>query len=51
MKVYQISAIALMVVKNMEKSSNFYSQIPGFKLEYGGAIVDTFTIFKILQWW
>ena len=50
MKVYQISAISLMV-KNMEKSSNFYSQIPGFKLEYGGAIVDTFTIFKILQWW
>jgi catechol 2,3-dioxygenase-like lactoylglutathione lyase family enzyme len=46
MKVYQISAVTLMV-KNMEKSCNFYSQIPGFKLEYGGTPADTFTTFKI----
>jgi hypothetical protein len=31
----------------MEKSSNFYSQIPGFKLVYGGSSKDTFTTFEI----
>ncbi len=29
--VYRISVVTLMV-KNMEQSCNFYSQIPGFKL-------------------
>jgi catechol 2,3-dioxygenase-like lactoylglutathione lyase family enzyme len=46
MKVYQISAVTLMV-KNMEKSCNFYSRIPGSRLEYGGSPADTFTTFKI----
>jgi catechol 2,3-dioxygenase-like lactoylglutathione lyase family enzyme len=43
---YRISAVTLLI-KNMEKSSNFYSQIPGFKLVYGGSSKDTFTTFEI----
>lgn len=46
MKVYQISAVTLFI-KNMEKSCNFYSCIPGWRLEYGGSPADTFTTFKI----
>lgn len=46
MKVYRISAVTL-IVKNMEKSCNFYCQIPGFKVVYGGSSGDTFTTFEI----
>jgi catechol 2,3-dioxygenase-like lactoylglutathione lyase family enzyme len=45
-KVYKISAITLSV-KNMQKSCKFYSEIPGFKIVYGGSNDDTFTTFKI----
>lgn len=45
-EVYRISAVTL-IIKNMEKSCNFYSQIPGFKLVYGGSFKDTFTTFEI----
>lgn len=45
MKVYRISAVTLNI-KDMQKSCNFYSRIPGFKLIYGGA-ADTFTTFEI----
>ena len=31
----------------MERSCSFYSQIPGFKLVYGGLSDDTFTTFEI----
>jgi catechol 2,3-dioxygenase-like lactoylglutathione lyase family enzyme len=46
MKVYQISAVTL-IIKNMDRSRNFYSQIPGFKLVYGGSSEDTFTTYEI----
>lgn len=46
MKVYQISAVTL-VVRKMEKSCSFYSQIPGFALEYRGTPTDTFTSFRV----
>jgi catechol 2,3-dioxygenase-like lactoylglutathione lyase family enzyme len=45
-KVYQISAVTL-IIKNMERSCNFYSKIPGFKLVYGGSYDDTFTTYEI----
>lgn len=31
----------------MERSCNFYSQIPGFKLVYGGSSTDPFTTYQI----
>ena len=31
----------------MERSCSFYSQIPGFKLVYGGSSDDTFSTFEI----
>ena len=46
MKVYQISAVTL-VVRSMERSCSFYSQIPGFELEYGGAPTDVFSSFRV----
>ena len=46
MEVYQISAVTLMV-KNMEKSCNFYSRIPGFRLVYGGTTADSFSTFEV----
>jgi catechol 2,3-dioxygenase-like lactoylglutathione lyase family enzyme len=46
MKVYEISAITLRIVK-MDKSCRFYSQIPGFRLVYGGAVNDTFSTYEI----
>src|SRR6266487_5272157 len=46
MKVYKISAVTL-IIKNMERSCNFYSKIPGFKVVYGGTGDDTFTTYKI----
>jgi catechol 2,3-dioxygenase-like lactoylglutathione lyase family enzyme len=45
-EVYRISAVTL-VIKNMERSCSFYSQIPGFRLVYGGSSKDTFTTFEI----
>jgi catechol 2,3-dioxygenase-like lactoylglutathione lyase family enzyme len=46
MKVHKISAVTL-IIKNMERSCNFYSEIPGFKLVYGGSPDDTFTTYEI----
>jgi catechol 2,3-dioxygenase-like lactoylglutathione lyase family enzyme len=46
MDVYRISAITLKV-KDMEKSCLLYSQIPGFRLAYGGKPSDSFTTFEI----
>ncbi len=43
---YRISAVTLLI-KNMKRSCNFYSQIPGFKLIYGGSSNDFFTTYKI----
>jgi catechol 2,3-dioxygenase-like lactoylglutathione lyase family enzyme len=48
MKIYKISAVTL-IIENMKKSCSFYSQIPGFKLVYGGSSDDTFTTFEIEQ--
>lgn len=45
MKVYRISAVTLKI-KDMGKSCNLYSRIPGFKLVYGGA-ADPFTTFEV----
>lgn len=46
MKVYTISAVTLNI-ENMERSCNFYSHIPGFKLAYGGSATDSFTTYEI----
>jgi catechol 2,3-dioxygenase-like lactoylglutathione lyase family enzyme len=46
MEIYKISAVTL-IIKNMQKSCSFYSQIPGFKLVYGGSSDDTFSTFEI----
>jgi catechol 2,3-dioxygenase-like lactoylglutathione lyase family enzyme len=46
MEIYRISAVTL-IIENMERSCSFYSQIPGFKLVYGGSSDDTFTTFEI----
>ncbi len=45
-KVYRISAITLKV-QNMERSCQFYSKIPGFKVVYGGRPHDTFSTFEL----
>ena len=45
-KVNRISAVTL-IIKNMKRSCNFYSQIPGFKLVYGGSSTDPFTTYQI----
>ena len=45
-KVYAISAVTLFI-ENMERSCNFYSSVPGFKLVYGGSLTDSFTITKL----
>ena len=45
-EVYRISAVTLLI-KNMKRSCSFYSQIPGFRLVYGGSSNDTFTTFEI----
>ena|SRR4029079_9686831 len=44
--VYRISAVTL-IIKNMKRSCNFYSQIPGFKLICGGSSNDSFTTYQI----
>ena len=45
-KVYTISAVTLFI-ENMERSCNFYSSIPGFKLVYGGSLTDSFTTYEV----
>ncbi len=45
MEVYGISAVTL-IVNSMEKSYDFYSQVPGFRLVHGGA-TDEFTSFEL----
>ena len=44
--IYRISAVTL-IIQNMERSCNFYSQIPGFKLVYGGSFNDSFTTYRV----
>jgi catechol 2,3-dioxygenase-like lactoylglutathione lyase family enzyme len=44
--VYRISAVTL-IIKNMKRSCNFYSKIPGFRLAYGGSSNDSFTTYEI----
>jgi len=46
MNVYKISAVTLLV-KDMQRSCNFYSKIPGFKLIYGGHHDEPFTTYEI----
>lgn len=45
-EVTRMSALTL-IVKNMEKSCSFYSNIPGFKLIYGGSPNDSFTTYEL----
>ena len=45
-EVNRISAVTL-IITNMKRSCDFYSQIPGFKLVYGGSSDDSFTTYKI----
>jgi catechol 2,3-dioxygenase-like lactoylglutathione lyase family enzyme len=45
-EVNRISAVTL-IIKNMERSCSFYSNIPGFKLTYGGTSSDSFTTYHI----
>ncbi|WP_148685394.1 VOC family protein [Candidatus Nitrosocosmicus hydrocola] len=45
-EVNRISAVTL-IIKNMERSCNFYSNIPGFKLTFGGTSNDSFTTYQI----
>jgi catechol 2,3-dioxygenase-like lactoylglutathione lyase family enzyme len=35
------------MIKNMKRSCDFYSNIPGFRLAYGGSSNDSFTTFEI----
>lgn len=44
--VYRISAVTL-IIKNMKRSCDFYSKIPGFKLVYGGSSEDSFATYEI----
>ncbi|MDQ6724000.1 MAG: hypothetical protein M3Z01_07035 [Thermoproteota archaeon] len=44
--VYRIFDVTL-IIQKMKRSCNFYSQIPGFKLVYGGSSLDSFTIYQI----
>jgi catechol 2,3-dioxygenase-like lactoylglutathione lyase family enzyme len=46
MKVYNISAITLRI-RDMDKSCNFYSQIPGFRLVHGGSAGSSFSTYEI----
>jgi catechol 2,3-dioxygenase-like lactoylglutathione lyase family enzyme len=46
MKVSEISAITLRIMK-MDRSCHFYSQIPGFRLVYGGSSNDIFSTYEI----
>lgn len=44
--MYKISAITLRI-KEMERSCRFYSQVPGFRLVYGGSTNDNFSTYEI----
>jgi catechol 2,3-dioxygenase-like lactoylglutathione lyase family enzyme len=44
--IIKISAVTLRI-SNMKRSCKFYSQIPGFKLVYGGSANDSFSTFQI----
>jgi catechol 2,3-dioxygenase-like lactoylglutathione lyase family enzyme len=44
-KVYKISAVTLLI-RDMKRSCNFYSKIPGLKKVYGGS-EDSFTSYEI----
>lgn len=44
MSIYHISAVTL---RDIKKSFNFYSKLPGFKLVYGGGAIDRFTTSEI----
>ena len=46
MNVCAISAVTLFI-ENMERSCNFYSSVPGFKLVYGGSLTDSFTTYEV----
>lgn len=46
MRVCAISAVTLFI-ENMERSCNFYSRIPGFKLVYGGSSNDSFCTYEV----
>lgn len=46
MKVHRISAITLRI-KEMERSCRFYSQVPGFRIIYGGSTNDSFSTYEI----
>jgi catechol 2,3-dioxygenase-like lactoylglutathione lyase family enzyme len=45
-EVNRISAVTL-IIKNMERLCSFYSNIPDFKLTYGGTSSDSFTTYHI----
>ena len=45
-EVNMLSAVTL-IVKDMDKSCSFYSNVPGFKLVYGGSSLDSFTTYRI----
>ena len=45
-QVTRIYAITL-IITNMEKSCNFYSNIPGFKLIHGGSPNDFFPTYQV----
>jgi catechol 2,3-dioxygenase-like lactoylglutathione lyase family enzyme len=45
MKVYKLSAVTLLI-RDMKRSCNFYSKIPGLKKVYGG-YEDSFTSYEI----
>ena len=45
MKVYKISAVTLLI-RDMKRSCNFYSKIPGLKKVYGGS-EGSFTSYEI----
>ncbi len=47
MSVYRISAVTIRV-KDMARSCEFYSRIPGFALSYGGP-TESFTSFEVGQ--
>jgi catechol 2,3-dioxygenase-like lactoylglutathione lyase family enzyme len=45
-QITMLSAVTL-IISNMERSCRFYSNIPGFKLIYGGGSKDSFTTYQI----
>jgi catechol 2,3-dioxygenase-like lactoylglutathione lyase family enzyme len=45
-EVYAISAVTL-IIRDMKRSCDFYSKVPGFELIYGGSGNDAFTTYQI----